>query len=259
MKMRRFSVHAAPFTMMLVAAGCSTFAAESDPSPSVREEVASVAADARPAPGRGGLRAESAGSREGGWARAPFIAPLERADTLELAPGAVLEVWLSDRGRDLRTIASERALGTAVVHGDFFRYTSVNADPDLRGFWGQPLLLRWSAILEITERGQHVFALELSKERGNRAMQVRTLVRLNEETVFERQVRVTGLGNSISEPGSHVAVLAPGFYRLEVWLSLDTRSDLPPSSQLGTFIRLREPSAMTPAPLPSSRLWHRVR
>lgn len=255
---------AALFTMILVAAGCSTFAAESAPSLSGQAEVARVAADARPAPGRGELRAESAGSSEGGWERAseagaPFIAPLERADTLELAPGAVLEVWLSDRGRDLRTITSERALGTAVVRGDFFRYTSVNADPDLRGFWGQPLLLRWSALLEITEQGSHVFALELSRERGGRAMQVRTLVRLNEETVFERQVRVTGLGNSISESGSHVALLAPGFYKLEVWLALDTRSALPPSSQLGTFIRLREPSAMTPAPLPSSRLWHRVR
>lgn len=145
----------------------------------------------------------------------------------------------------------------AVVQGDFFRYTSVNSDPDLRTFWGQRLLLKWTAILEIPDSGVHVFVSELSKERDNGAMRVRTLVRLNDETVFERDVRVF-MVNTIHEVGSRSLTLDKGRYKLEVWLAVRNGLDLPPSTQLGTYLKIRAPGDLTARPLQSSRIWHRV-
>jgi hypothetical protein len=188
---------------------------------------------------------------------APFIAPIAAVDTAELAHGALLDVWLNDGNADLRTVSGERSLGTAVVRGDFFRYNAVNSDPDLRGFWGRPLLLKWSALLEIPDRGAHVFVSELSKDRSYGAMDVETMVRVNDETVFEKEVKVFG-SNTISEMGSRVLTLAPGFYRLEVWLAASGRA-LPPDTQLGTFLKIRAPGMMTAEPLQSSRVWHRTR
>jgi hypothetical protein len=267
MTMRRSPLHGILFCSMLAATGCSAFAAGPDPSHSVRAAASGLGADgaahARPVLARARLRTRSAALPGIGTARAPgtdapFLAPAEGADTMDLVPGALLDVWLNDRRRDVRTLSSERSLGTAVVQGDFFRYNTVNSDPDLRGFWGQPLLLKWSAILEIPEGGPHVFESELSKERGGGAMELRTLVRVNDETVFEREIRVFG-GNQISQVGSRVLPLTPGFYRLEVWLSAKNGLALSPSTRLGTFLRIRAPGRMTAEPVQSSRIWHRVR
>lgn len=260
MKTHRSSLHATLFTLLLTASGCGAFAAGSVPSDGAgaaawRMDAGTGAGDEagfRMAPPI--LRGN--GSGRAAKADAPFIRPLPQADTV-LEPGALLDVWMNDRRRDLRTITSERSLGTAVARGDFFRYSSVNSDPDLRGFWGQQLVLKWSALLEIKEQGQHVFVSELSRERTYGALSVRTLVRLNEETLFEKEVREFG-HNQISEVGTRVLTLSPGFYRLEVWLAVQNARDLAPATQLGTYIRVREPGVMTAELLPLSRLWHRV-
>ncbi|HET7229653.1 MAG TPA: hypothetical protein VFJ16_06615 [Longimicrobium sp.] len=264
-RMRHSPLHGIIFTSMLAATGCGTFAAKADPlhGPSgAAWGLSDVAAGARPVFGRTEFRVESdlPGTRIGRapGADAPITAPAEPADTTNLEPGALLDVWLSDRNVDIRTITTERSLGTAVVQGDFFRYNVVNSDPDLRGFWGQPLLLKWSALLEIPDRGAHVFAAELSRERGGRAIQVRTMVRVDEETVFEKQVRVF-LGNPIFETSSRVLTLAPGYHRLEVWLAVDTRQAVLPASQLGIVLKIRPPGQMTAEPVQPSRIWHRVR
>src|ERR1700741_2175138 len=179
------------------------------------------AAGAEPSHGAGaaawGPGAEAGGAR-------PGVAP---ADTVRFSPGALLDVWMNDDRRDLRAITSERSLGTAVMQGDFFRYTSINADADLRGYWGQHLVLKWSAYLEVAEPGLHVFVSELSKERNRGAIRVRTLVRVNEVTVFERQVREFG-SNQIFEVASYPLPLARGYHRLEVWLSVSNGLSLPP-------------------------------
>lgn len=253
MKIRRFPPHFIVFTSMLAAAGCSAFAAGADPSRGVpeaawdRDAGANVGVD--PVLDHAELRAESTGLRD----------PAEPADTIRYAPGALLDVWLHDKARDLRSQTSERSLGTAVVRGDFFRYTTVNFDPDLRGLWGQPLLLKWSAFLEVpeAEKGVHVFVSELTKERYNGAMRVRTMVRINEQTVFERDLRVF-LTNSIFETQSRPIALPPGFHKLEVLLAVDNQLDLPPATQLGTYLKIRPPGQMTAAPLDPSRVWHRV-
>lgn len=267
MTIHRFPHHGLILTFILAATGCSAFAAAADLSHSAREAAwsleADAAASARPMRGRAEFRAGSAtlsgiGNGHAPEADAPFIAPAEPAGTQDIARGAVLDVWLNDRRRDLRALTSEPSLGSAIVQGDFFRYTSVNSHPDLRGFWGQPLLLKWSALLEITAQGPHVFVSNLSKERGWGAMTVRTLVRLNEETLFEKEVRVFG-SNEISEVNSRALTLAPGFYNLEVWLAAENALALPPGTQLGTFITMREPGVMTGEPLPPSRIWYRVR
>jgi hypothetical protein len=212
-------------------------------------------------PGRAELRAESPRSGTGAVvapkANVPFIAPIE-PDTNEFRPGAILDVWLNDRTRDPRAITSEPSLGRAVVQGDFFRYNSVNLDPELRRFWGQPLLLKWSAILEITEEGEHVFVSELSKERATGAMTVRTLVRLNDETLFEKDVRIS-LTNPILERGSRALRLSPGRYRLDVWLAVQNVRDVPPSTQLGTYLSIRSPSLSAAVPVQPSRISHLVR
>jgi|GEM_PF-3346942 len=262
MKMRRSSLYGALFACMLAAAGCSAFAG-AEPSRGARGAAWRLHADARPVLGRAGLRAGSAaasgtGVRSAAKAEAPFIAPAEPQDTIVLAPGALLDVWLNDGKTDLRAATSERSLGSAVVRGDFFRYNAVNFDPDLRGFWGQPLLLKWSAFLEITERGPYVFESELSKERGWGAMEVRTLVRVDDQTVFEEEVKVFG-SNRIFKTGSRSLTLAPGSHRLEVWLAAENRMALPPATQLGTFLKIRAPGVMTAEPLQPSQVWHRVR
>lgn len=169
MTMRRNLLHGIIFTSLLAASGCGSFAAGGDPLHGARGAAWDLDAGARPVPGRAGLRAEPVavpgiGMGHGPEAGARFIAPAETIDSVDLRPGALLDVWLNDEDADLRTLSGERSLGTAVVRGDFFRYNTVNSDPDLRGFWGRPLLLKWSAILEITERGAHVFVSELSKE-----------------------------------------------------------------------------------------------
>lgn len=179
------------------------------------------------------------------------------ADAQDLAPGAVLDVWLNDPHMDMLTLSSVRSLGNAVVRGDFFRYTSVNSDPDLRAFWGQPLLLKWSALLEIKTGGPHVFAAELLRERGPGALFVRTMVRVDGETVFEKDLRVL-LGAPISETGSRELSLAPGFHRLEVWLAARNPMGFSPSTQLGTYLKIRGPNDMTLAPVQLSQLWHRM-
>lgn len=240
MTILRSTLYGAAFTFVLAAVGCSAFSATANPSSAAHEPAWSREADSSPVSG------------------APRMAPAERQDTIELAPGALLEVWLNDRRQDIRTIASERSLGVAVVRGDFFRYNAVNSDPDLRGMWNQPLLLKWSGLLEITDRGPHVFVSELVKERGYGAMGVRTLVRINGETVFERDVRVT-LQRPIFEADSRVLTLVPGHHRLEVWLAVDSGRDLPPGIQLGTLVKIRAPGQMTAEPVQSSRIWHRVR
>src|ERR1700741_1155674 len=188
------------------------------------------AAGAEPSHGAGaaawgpGTEAAGAGPVLAPEADAPFVAP---ADTVRFSPGALLDVWMNDDRRDLRAITSERSLGTAVMQGDFFRYTSINADADLRGYWGQHLVLKWSAYLEVAEPGLHVFVSELSKERNRGAIRVRTLVRVNEVTVFERQVREFG-SNQIFEVASYPLPLARGYHRLEVWLSVSNGLSLPP-------------------------------
>jgi hypothetical protein len=267
MTMRRSSLYGIIFTSMLAATAFSAFGAGADLGQGARGAArglhAGAPAGARPVLGRAELRAGSAALPGIGLARAPgtdapFIAPADPADTVDLVPGALLDVWLNDRERDPRAVTTERSLGTAVVRGDFFRYNTVNFDSDLRSFWGQPLLLKWSALLDIPEGGQHVFVSELSKERGFGAMVVRTMVRLNEETLFEKQVRVFG-GNKIDEVGSRDLALAPGYYRLEVWLAVENSLALPPATQLGTFLKIRAPGEMTPTPVQSSRIWHRTR
>lgn len=250
-------------TSMLAASGCGAFAGGADPSRSAPEAAWGYHADARPAPGRARLQAGTAAVPGTGVRHAPaggtavvtaVVTAAETADSI--APGAVLDVWLNDPAVDLRTLSSGTSLGNAVVRGDFFRYASVNSDPGLRGYWGRPLLLKWSALLRITEHGKHVFVTELSKERRNGAIAVRTLVRLNGETLFEEEVRKFGV-NEISETGSRELVLAPGRYELEVLLAVRNVLALPPSTQLGTYLRMRAPSDRTPVPV-QSRLWYRT-
>ncbi|HEU4882980.1 MAG TPA: hypothetical protein VFT45_12055 [Longimicrobium sp.] len=257
--MRRALLHVTVFTSLLAAAGCGSFAAGADLSHD--GPAWGLDAGARPVLERVGPRVEPGALPGTGIARGPaedalFIAPLASVDTAELAHGALLDVWLNDRRRDIRELTNERSLGTMVARGDFFRYNTVNSDPDLRGLWGQGLLLKWSALLEITERGPHVFMSELAKERSTGAYEFRTLVRVNDETVFERGVRVN-LTNTVSELDSRVLTLAPGFYRLEVWLAASGRP-LDSSTQLGTYLKIRAPGVMTAEPLQSSRVWHRT-
>lgn len=259
MTMRRSLPHGILFTSLLAAAGCGAFAAGAETSPGA---TWFSEAGASPLLERVGLAAEPNALRETGIdgvldADAPFIAPILSVDTAEIAHGALLDVWLNDRARDIRDLTNERSLGTAVVRGDFFRYNTVNSNADLRHLWGQPLVLKWSALLEITDRGPHVFMSELSKERSTGAYEVRTLVRVNDETVFEKGVRVN-LTNTISEVDSHVLTLAPGFYRLEVWLAASGRA-LNPSTQLGTYLKIRAPGISAPAALDPSRVWYRTR
>jgi hypothetical protein len=250
MTMRRNLLHGILFTSLFAVSGCGSFASGGNSLDGVwgvddgAHPAAELAAPAGIVMGHG----TETGAR--------FIAPAGPVDTVDLARGALLDVWLNDGESDLRTVTSERSLGTAVVRGDFFRYNTVNSDPDLRGFWGQPLVLKWSALLEIPEGGAHVFESALSKERGWGAMEVRTLVRVNEETVFEEDVRVFG-SNQISRAGSRVLTLAPGFHKLEVWLAVENRLELPAATQLGTFLKIRAPGIRTAEPV--SRVWHRVR
>jgi hypothetical protein len=259
--MLRSLLHGTLLTTLLAAAGCGSFAAGAGLS---HDGAAGRGLDAgaRPLMERVGLGAESDARPEPGIARGPdadalSIAPMAPVDTAELAHGALLDVWLNDRARDLRDLTNERSLGTAVVRGDFFRYNTVNSDPDLRHLWGQALVLKWSALLEITDRGAHVFVSELSKERSTGAYEIRTLVRVNDETVFEKGVRVN-LSNTISEVDSRVLTLAPGFYRLEVWLAASGRT-LNASTQLGTYLKIRAPGISAAEPLDPSRVWYRTR
>jgi hypothetical protein len=238
---------------ILAAAGCGALAPGVEPSPSAAEA-------AGPAPDRAAVRAEPGRLTDivAGRPGEPLsVAAAGSADTADLRPGALLDVWLNDRQVALRTLTNEPSLGTAVVRGDFFRYNAVNADAALRDFWGQELVLRWSAFLEVPERGAHVFVSELSKERGYGAMGVRTLVRLNDVTLFEEELRVHGY-HRISETGSHVMTLEPGFHRLEVWLAASGRTP-PPATLLGTYLKIRAPGAMTAEPVRPPRIWHRVR
>jgi hypothetical protein len=247
--MRKSTLHGIILSSMLAATGCGAFAARTEPSHNAGGSAWDLDAGAAT-----GVRPAMAQAPE---ADALFIAPLRLSDTINLAPGALLDVWLNDPRKDLRTLSRERSMGAAVVRGDFFRYNSISLDPDLRGYWGQPLLLKWSAILEITEPGVHVFESELSKERGWGAMVVRTLVTLNQETLFDKEVRVFG-SNQIFEMGSRTLSLAPGRYTLEVWLAAENRLRLPPETRLGTFLKIRAPSLRTGQPIQSSQLWHVV-
>ena len=264
MPMRRSPQHRIILISMLAAAGCTAFAvgAESSHGAGAATPIdARAVSHARQMPERPALRSSSAvpGTRivrapEGD---APFIAPVELADTNEFQPGALLGVWLNDRSKDLRTLTSEPSLGTAVVRGDFFRYTSVLSDANLRGFWGQPLALKWSAILQINQQGEHVFLSELSQERNRGAIYIRTLVMLNDETLFEEDMR-DFLTHTILRRGSRTLTLAPGKYRLEVWLAVHNVLNLPGSTQLGTFVSMREPGLSAAVPLPASRISHPV-
>lgn len=192
-------------------------------------------------------------------ADAPSLSPVSRPDTIEMAPGAVLDLWLSEGGEvDFRALNTRSSVANTVVRGDFFRYATIGSDPGLRGFWNQPIVLRWTAWFEATEAGPHVFVAELSKERTFGAMRVSTLVRVNEETILEKRVRVFG-SNSITEAGSRMVNLARGHHRMEIWLAVENTLALPPSINLGTFVKVRAPDMMGLEPLPLSRVWHRTR
>lgn len=184
------------------------------------------------------------------------LAPAESGTVTNLEQGAVLDLWLNSREGDLKALTIDRSVGSMIATSDFFRYNHINSDPDLRGYWGQPLLLKWSALLEITESGAHVFSFEMKRQQEpNRLNGPRTLVTLNGETVFQAQKNYAY--NEFSEMGSAVLSLSPGFYRLEVWLAAGT-PNVVPSTDFGTYIKVREPSSMTPQPLQFSRIWHRA-
>lgn len=190
----------------------------------------------------------------------PIIPPLAAADT-NLVPGMLLDVWPYDREvkeMGLRVATEGPSLGIAVRNGDFFRYNSINSDPNLRSQWGEPRLLRWSGILQITEAGDHVFSLEFSKERGWGALEAQTLVMLNGETLYEDDVRVFG-SNAFRRSGSRMLPLRPGPYRLEVWLAVKNQLPLEPSTRLGTYLSIRPPSKRVAEPLQASQVWHRER
>jgi len=263
MTMRRSTFSAAICTLVLATAGCGTLVAgpgQTDVSAWMFN--AQPRAWARPAHMAGfpSDQAVASGTEPVWGAEAPFVAPLAFVPMQNRARGAVLDVWLNNREGDLRTLTSERSLGTAVVQGDYFRYNKVNSIADLRAFWGKPMVLKWTALYQVMERGPHVFLFELSKERAGRAISAQTMVVLNEEIVFQKQARTYGSG-SISEVDSHVVTLAPGFYRLEVWLAATHQPNRNPpvDTQLGTYIKVRVPSDQTPQPLPSARIWHRTR
>ncbi|HEU4454261.1 MAG TPA: hypothetical protein VFR81_14430 [Longimicrobium sp.] len=241
--------HAAICTLVLATAGCGTLAAgPARPDAPARGMRAEHRVSARP------VRVEPLPV---GPARFSDVEVVEPGFQQNLARGAVLDVWLNNRDGDLATLTGERSLGTTVVQGDYFRYNKVNADPDLRSYWGQPLLLKWSALLEITERGPHVFVSELSKEKGVRPFSARTLVKLNGETLFEREAQEHAYPISVVE--SKVVSLERGFHRLEVWLAADFNRAPASTTQLGTYVKMRAPSDRTPQLLPSSRIWHRAR
>ncbi|MBB4637847.1 hypothetical protein [Longimicrobium terrae] len=184
------------------------------------------------------------------------LAPAEPGTVTDLEQGAVLDLWLNNREGDLKALTIDRSVGSMIATSDFFRYNHINSDQDLRGYWGRPLLMKWSALLEITESGAHVFSFELKRQQDpNRLDGSRTLVTLNGETVFQAQKEYAY--DEFSEMGSAVLSLSPGFYRLEVWLAAGT-PHVVPSTDLGTYIKVREPSSMTPQPLQSSRIWHRA-
>src|SRR5688500_17789273 len=103
MTMRHFPLHSIIVTSMLAAAGCGAFAAGADQSQPRREAGwgldAATAAGARLLPGGTEFQAESTALWSIGIAPkwdAPFIVPAERVDTADLAPGALLDVWLND-------------------------------------------------------------------------------------------------------------------------------------------------------------------
>jgi hypothetical protein len=251
MTMRRSTFRAAICTFVLATAGCGTLV----PGPGQADAPGwSFGAGARvPAQAprfTGGPAESSSATRE-------FVGPIQSGAQQNLARGAVLDVWLNNRDGDLATLTSERSLGTVVVQGDYFRYNKVNADSDLRSYWGQPLLLKWSALLEITERGQHVFVSEMSKEKGVRPFSIRSLVKLNGETLFEREAQEHAVPISVVE--SKVVSLEKGYHRLEVWLAADFNQAPVSTTQLGTYVKMRAPSDRTPQLLPSSRIWHRAR
>jgi len=256
----RSSIHPFILVSMLVAVGCATPGAGARSSHAAWTVPPDGHADAlfrvRPAAVPVALPAGSATAAHGGgiarMAEAKLVAPIAVADTF--VPGAVLDVWLNDRGIDLQTLTSGPSLGQAVVQGDYFRYSSVLSAANLRGSWGQPLVLKWSAYLQITKDGDHVFVSELAeRQRTDGALWVRTLVKLNGETLFEESAHLL-LSHNLQESSMRSLRLRPGQYRLEVWLAV--YSTKAPSPQLGTYLSMREPGLASAVPIEAWRITH---
>lgn len=239
-----------PFVALLAVVGCGGIAAAAASSPdagaAVADRIASTPAVQARLDDTQGLAASSV---PGGEA---LVIPAAVTDTFY--PGAALDVWLNDRRVDLQTLTSGPSLGQAVVQGDYFRYSSVLGAANLRSHWGQPLVLKWSAYLQISKEGDHVFGFELAeRQRTEGALWVRTLVKLNGETLFEESEHLL-LSHNLLKSGQQTRRLRPGPHRLEVWLAV--QSTKAPSPQLGTYISMREPGLASVVPLEAVRLTH---
>lgn len=189
--------------------------------------------------------------------------PAAQTDTINIERGAILDVWLNNREGDLKILTNTRSIGSAIVTGDLFRYNQVTTDPDLREFWGKPLLLKWSGLLEITEAGTYVFVFDLSKTASGHccsSMDVQTLISLDDQSVFNI-ADTEGVTRTFSHTDSRELSLAKGFHKLEVWLAVgdDGGWNLPADTDLGAFIKIRSPRSMTAEPLNASQVWHRTR
>lgn len=180
-----------------------------------------------------------------------------------LDPGLVLDVWLWDGEGDLKLLTRDRSLGSMVATEEYFRFNQVNTDEALRSYWGRPMILKWSGYLKIEEDGPHSLAFELFKEYTGQGwsteMKVQTIADIGGMTMFEKTVEVHD-NERIFEPQARVLRLRPGYYTVNVWLAVYHRHysnwSLPSSTQLGTVIKIRPPSARTPVPIQPSQVWH---
>lgn len=167
-----------------------------------------------------------------------------KADATDLVAGAKLNVFLVDRTTTLQVPVGTGA-GVMVDEQPAFRGANFAQNPSLAEYAKQAIVAsRWNGYLKVSEPGSYYFTFAV-----NNTGRWSAGVLIEGETVFENIYR-----KKPSPPGQEVE-LKPGFYKIAVWMSQVSGSNLHGYGKGELDFRVRKPGDTSAQPITPAKLY----